>query len=260
VPRDEMHDFAFALDPAWTAIMLTDSTMFLGYVRSNVDKVSYGSAGIGTAQHIYMELFKQQMGLEMLHVPYKGSAPAVTDLIAGRIQAVLDFGPSVLLFLGSGMLRLIAISTRERSRSAPDVPTMMESGVPNFDASTWFAIHGPGGMPAATVEGLAAEIKAAMQNPPYAPVLKRLAPTRLAAAPMSYVQCRHAIRSSSAKSSAGRTSSSSDRSRWNAGRSRVGKNTHYYYFRSNEGLFFASLDREKGRQLVTRLMGKRFKK
>jgi tripartite-type tricarboxylate transporter receptor subunit TctC len=147
------------------SLPVKDMSEFLSYVRSNVGKVSYGSAGIGTAQHIYMELFKQQMGLEMLHVPYKGSAPAVTDLIAGRIQAVLDFGPSVLPFLGSGMLRLIAISTRERSRSAPDVPTMMEAGMTNFDASTWFAIHGPGGMPEATVERLAAEIKAAMQDP-----------------------------------------------------------------------------------------------
>lgn len=138
---------------------------FLAYVRANEGKVTYGSAGIGTAQHIYMELFKQQMGLDILHVPYKGSAPAVTDLIAGRTQAVLDFGPSVLPLATSGMLRAIGISTRDRSASAPDVPTMMESGVPNFDVSTWFAIHGPAGMPTPIVDKLSRDIASAMRDP-----------------------------------------------------------------------------------------------
>lgn len=147
------------------SLPVKDMAEFLAYVRGNIGKVTYGSAGVGTAQHIYMELFKQQMGLDILHVPYKGSAPAVTDLIAGRIQTVLDFGPSVLPQVNAGLLRAIGISTRKRSPSAPDVPTMMESGIPNFDVSTWFAIHGPGGMPAATVEKLATTINAAMQDP-----------------------------------------------------------------------------------------------
>lgn len=138
---------------------------FIKYVRDNPGKFSYGSAGNGTAQHIYPELLKQLMQLDLVHVPYKGSAPMIADLIAGRIQMVMDFGPSVLPFVKSGKIKALAVSTRSRSKALPDVPSMNEAGVPNFDESTWFAIHGPGNMPPAIVNRLSNEIQTALRDP-----------------------------------------------------------------------------------------------
>lgn len=138
---------------------------FMKYVRNNPGKVSYGSAGNGTAQHIYPELFKQITKLDMVHVPYKGSAPMISDLIAGRVQMVMDFGPSVLPFVRSGKIKALAVSTRASSKALPDVPSMHDAGVPNFDESTWFAIHGPANMPPALVAKLSNEIQAALRDP-----------------------------------------------------------------------------------------------
>jgi tripartite-type tricarboxylate transporter receptor subunit TctC len=173
LPYNPARDFTpislIARLPSYVAVPadLPVSTLpeFMKYVRDNPGKVSYGSAGNGTAQHIYVELFKQQANLDMTHIPYKGSAPMVMDLMAGRVQAVMDFGPSLLPHAKAGKIKLLAVSTRERAKATPEVPTMHESGVPNFDASTWFAIHGPGGMPASLVNKLSTEIRAALRDP-----------------------------------------------------------------------------------------------
>ncbi|MDO8298415.1 tripartite tricarboxylate transporter substrate binding protein [Lacisediminimonas sp.] len=173
VPYDPVKDFTpislVALLPSFLVVPATlpvaNVREFIQYVKDNPGKVAYGSAGSGTAQHIYFELFKQQMGLDVLHVPYKGSVPAVTDLIGGRVQAMMDFGPSVLPHIRAGKLKALAVSTGERSRATPDVPTMQESGVPGFDNATWFAIHGPAGIPPTIATKLSTEIAAAMRNP-----------------------------------------------------------------------------------------------
>lgn len=137
---------------------------FVKYVKDNPGKIAYGSAGNGTAQNIFMEMLKGRTGMDMLHVPYKGSAPAVIDLISGQVQAVIDFGPSVLPHITSGKLKALAVSTRERSPALPMVPTLEESGVPGFDAATWFAVHGPGGMPRDVVDRLANEINRGLKD------------------------------------------------------------------------------------------------
>jgi tripartite-type tricarboxylate transporter receptor subunit TctC len=173
VPYDPVKDFTpislVALLPSFLVVPATlpvaNVREFIKYVKDNPGKVAYGSAGSGTAQHIYFELFKQQMGLDVLHVPYKGSVPAVTDLIGGRVQAMMDFGPSVLPHIRAGKLKALAVSTGERSRATPDVPTMQESGVQGFDNATWFAIHGPAGIPPAIATKLSTEIATAMRNP-----------------------------------------------------------------------------------------------
>lgn len=138
---------------------------FIQYVKDHPGKMAYGSAGSGTAQHIFMEMLKAQTGMDLLHVPYKGSAPSVTDLVGGRVQAMIDFGPSIMTFIKSGKLKVLGVSTRERSRAMPDVPTIDEAGVPGFDAVTWFAIHGPAGIPRDIVTKLSREIKNAVNDP-----------------------------------------------------------------------------------------------
>jgi tripartite-type tricarboxylate transporter receptor subunit TctC len=174
VPYDPVKDFtpvslvgmlpSFLVVPA--TLPVNNVREFVAYVKAHPGKVSYGSAGSGTAQQIYFELFKQANGgMDIMHVPYKGSVPAVTDLVADRVQAMMDFGPSVLPFVRAGKLKALAVSTKERSRATPDVPTMDESGMTGFDNSTWFAIHGPAGIPAPILNKLSTEIRAAMRDP-----------------------------------------------------------------------------------------------
>lgn len=147
---------------------------FVKYVKANPGKVAYGSAGVGTAQHIFMEMLKRETGMDMLHVAYKGSAPAIIDVVGGQVQAAIDFGPSVLPHIKSGKLKALAVSTRERSTALPNVPTLIESGVPDFDAATWFAVHGPGGMPKDVVERLSREINRGLQDPAFRSRLEAL--------------------------------------------------------------------------------------
>lgn len=173
LPYDPARDFTpitlIARLPSYVAVPadLPVRTLadFIKYVRDNPGKVSYGSSGNGTAQHIYVELFKRQAKIDMTHVPYKGSPPLINDLIAGHVQMAMDFGPNVIGFSRTGKLKLLAVSTRERSKATPEVPTMQEAGIPNFDESTWFAMHGPAGMPASLVNKLSSEIQSALRDP-----------------------------------------------------------------------------------------------
>lgn len=138
---------------------------FIQYVKDRPGQIAYGSAGSGTAQHIFFEMFKLETKLDILHVPYKGSVPAVTDLIGGRVQAMMDFGTTVLPFVRSGKLKALAVSTKERSAATPNVPTMEEAGITDFNNSTWFAIHGPAGLPLATLNKLSDETRNALGDP-----------------------------------------------------------------------------------------------
>jgi tripartite-type tricarboxylate transporter receptor subunit TctC len=138
---------------------------FVAYTKKNPGEVFYGSAGTGTAQHMLVELLKQQVGFQMVHVPYKGSGPAAQDLIGGRIQAMCDFGPTILSFITSGKVKALAVSTAQRSPGLPKLPTLAESGVANFNAATWFALHGPAGMPGDIVTKLNREVVKVMADP-----------------------------------------------------------------------------------------------
>jgi tripartite-type tricarboxylate transporter receptor subunit TctC len=111
-------------------------------------QLSYASQGIGSNGQVTGELFKQRTQTEILHVPYKGSAPAVQDLLAGHVQLMFDNLPSVLQFIRSGQLRALAVTTAQRAEELPDVPTLAESGLPGFDTSAWFALLAPKQTPA----------------------------------------------------------------------------------------------------------------
>ena len=127
--------------------------------------LNFGSAGTASSQHLSGELFKKMAEVDMQHVPYKGSAPALTDLIGGQIDLMFDSMPSAMPFIKSGQLRAIAVTTKDRVSVLPDVPTIDESGFPGYDTSTWYALWAPKGTPEPIVEKLAAYAKEALAYP-----------------------------------------------------------------------------------------------
>jgi tripartite-type tricarboxylate transporter receptor subunit TctC len=135
------------------------------YAKANPGKVNFGSAGSASAQHLAGESFKIAAGIQMQHIPYKGSAPALTDLAGGQLQLMFDSMPSATPMINSGKLRAIAVTTTTRAKARPDLPTIAESGFPGFDISTWYAYWAPKGTPADIVEKLAASAAQALKNP-----------------------------------------------------------------------------------------------
>ena len=124
-----------------------------------------GRPGSGTSIHLSGELFKSMTGVDMVHVPYKGSAPALADLIGGQVQLMFDNLPSSLQQIKAGKLRAVAVTSSERAPALPDIPTIAESGVPGFEATSWFGVVAPTGTPPAIVNRLNAEIDKWLQSP-----------------------------------------------------------------------------------------------
>jgi tripartite-type tricarboxylate transporter receptor subunit TctC len=127
---------------------------FINYVKRNPDGVNYGSAGPGSLTHLTMELLKQEAGLSMVHIPYKGIAPAFNDLLGGQTQAMFPGLAAALPHLRSGRARALAVTGKQRSAQLPDVPTMEEAGFKGFDAMQWYGSVGPAGMPVEVVRRL----------------------------------------------------------------------------------------------------------
>jgi tripartite-type tricarboxylate transporter receptor subunit TctC len=127
--------------------------------------LNYASTGNGTSNHLSFELFKAMTQTQVTHVPYKGSAPAVTDLIAGQVQVMFDNTPNVLPHVKAGKLKALAVSSKKRSAMAPDVPTVDESGVPGYDVTVWFGILAPAGTPREIVARLNTEMVKVMRSP-----------------------------------------------------------------------------------------------
>jgi tripartite-type tricarboxylate transporter receptor subunit TctC len=116
---------------------------FIEFAKANPGKLTYASQGVGSTSHLTTKLFEKLAGIQMLHIPYRGSAPALTDIVAGNIDAMFDnVGNSLPLFV-DGRLQVIAIADRDRVRSLPNVPTFHESGFPGFRSITWFALAAP---------------------------------------------------------------------------------------------------------------------
>ncbi len=137
----------------------------IAWARANNDTASYASSGSGTSIHMAGEMFKVRTGLQTQHVPYKGSAPAMTDLIGGQVQFMFDNMPSAWPHVQSGKLRALAVTTKKRSPSAPDVPTMEESGVAPFDVTSWFGLLAPKGTPPEIVARLNKVMNDAFDKP-----------------------------------------------------------------------------------------------
>jgi tripartite-type tricarboxylate transporter receptor subunit TctC len=128
-------------------------------------KIPYASTGNGTSNHLSMELFKVMAGVDLTHIPYKGSAPAVTDLIGGQVQAMFDNVPNVIQHVKAGKLRALAITTPKRLASMPDVPTVDEAGVPGYQVQVWFGLVAPAATPKDAVARLNTEINRVLQLP-----------------------------------------------------------------------------------------------
>ena len=128
-------------------------------------KVTYASAGSGTSIHLAGELFASMAKVDMLHVPYKGSGPAVTDLIGGQVDYMFDSVTSAMPHIQSGRLRAIAVTTARRSASLPSIPTIAEAGLPNYELSPWFAVYMPAGTPPAIVAKVNGALLDALQTP-----------------------------------------------------------------------------------------------
>jgi tripartite-type tricarboxylate transporter receptor subunit TctC len=138
---------------------------FVDYVKKNPGKVSYGSAGQGSLTHLTMELFKQATGTFMLHIPYRGIAPSLTDAIGGQTQAVFPGLAAALPHLRSGRLRALAVTGKQRSPQLKEVPTMEELGFKDFDAMQWYGCAGPAGMPADVVKRLNDSLVSVLKAP-----------------------------------------------------------------------------------------------
>jgi len=134
-----------------------DLREFVALLKKDPGKYYYGSAGNGSAGHLAMEYLKQTAGIEIQHVPYKGTGPNLTDLIAGRTQATAAGTPPLMPHVKSGKLRVIAVGARKRLPSIPDVPTVAEQGYPGFETTQWYGINAPAKTPAAVIKRLADE-------------------------------------------------------------------------------------------------------
>ena len=140
-------------------------TELIALARSQPGKLTYASTGNGSSQHLSAELFKVMAGVNMLHVPYKGAAPAVADIVAGHINLGFHNMVDVLPHVKAGTLRLLAVTSAQRTKALPDAPTIAESGVPGYQAEVWFGVFAPAQTPRPVVERLHRELTAALAEP-----------------------------------------------------------------------------------------------
>ena len=147
---------------------------FVAYARQHPGKLSFGSAGTGGTIHLAGEMFAQMAGIEMTHVPYKGAAPALTDLLAGNIQVMFDSIGTALPPVRSGALRALGVSSAQRNANLPDVPTVAESGYPDYLVSVWFAVIAPAKVPDGVAEILKGSLDRALDNDTFRASLEKI--------------------------------------------------------------------------------------
>lgn len=160
----------------------------LEYGKQNPEKVNFGSGGIGTTSHLAGELFKKMQGMKGEHVPYKGSAAAMADVIAGNITFLFDLVSTGRPAVDSGRVRALAVSGKHRSSLLPDVPTMEEQGVVGFDVTGWMGVAGPAGMSQAIVDKLHAAIETAVASPDFRERLAQQAIEPSIITPVDYLE------------------------------------------------------------------------
>ncbi|RYG10519.1 MAG: tripartite tricarboxylate transporter substrate binding protein, partial [Burkholderiales bacterium] len=137
----------------------------IAYAKANPGKLNFGSSGNGSSIHLSGELFKSMTKIDMQHVPYRGSAPAMTDLLGNQVAIMFDNMPSAIQHVRTGKLRPLAVTTAKRSPELPDVPTIAEAGVPGYEATSWFGLLAPAGTPPAVVNRLNAAIVKVLADP-----------------------------------------------------------------------------------------------
>ena len=158
---------------------------FIAYAKANPGKLNMASAGIGTAPHVAGELFKMMAGVDMVHVPYRGDGPALTDLIGGQVQVMFAAMPSSIEYIRAGKLRALAVTTATRSEALPDIPTVGDF-VPGYEASGWYGIGAPKNTPAEIIDKLNKEINAGLADPKIKARLADLGGTVLPGSPADF--------------------------------------------------------------------------
>jgi tripartite-type tricarboxylate transporter receptor subunit TctC len=178
---------------AHPSVPAKDMKEFVAYVKANPGKLSYGSAGSGSSPHLAAEMMKRQLGLFAVHVPYRGAAPALTDLLAGQVQFMFDPGPG-LRHAKEGKLKLLAVGSPRRSSQYPDVPTLAEAGARGFDADTIFGVYAPGATPPAVVNQLHDEINKALATPRVQEVIRGLGAEVMTSTRAEFIERQNADR------------------------------------------------------------------
>jgi len=153
--------FILAVHPSLPVKTVND---LLALAKARPDELSYASAGAGSGIHLAMALFLDRAGVRILHVPYKGNGPALTDTIAGNVQMLMSSAPSIMPHVRNGRLRALAVSTAQRSPTTPDLPTVAEAGIKDFDVTLWHGLIGPKGVPAAIVSRLNGELNKTLKT------------------------------------------------------------------------------------------------
>jgi len=173
LPYDIQRDFApvsqvavspnvMVINPAVPASTVAE---FIAYAKSRPGKLSYASGGNGSSAHMSMELFKSMAGVEIEHIPYKGSSPALTDVVSGQVAVFIGNMPPTVPLIKAGKLRALAVTTKSRSALMPELPTIAESGLPGFETVAWFGVLAPAGTPPDIVHRLSAEIAKIARSP-----------------------------------------------------------------------------------------------
>jgi tripartite-type tricarboxylate transporter receptor subunit TctC len=173
MPYDAMKDFApVSLCAAVPNVMVVHPSVpannvaeFIAHAKKEGEKVAMASSGNGTSIHLAGELFKSMTGTTMTHVPYKGSAPALADMLGGQTQVMFDNAPSAIPHIRAGKLRALAVTSSKRSDALPNVPTLEEAGLKGYEASSWFGVFAPAGTPRDIVQKISGEIQRGIATP-----------------------------------------------------------------------------------------------
>ena len=194
LPYDSMKDFTFVAMVASTPLMLvvhpstpaSNVRELIALLKANPGKYSYGSSGNGTIVHLSAEMLKSSAGVEALHVPYKGSNPATAAILGGEVSFVFSTMPPAVSNVRGGKLRALAVTTPRRSGAAPDVPTMIEAGMPNFEIVLYSGILAPKGMDRALVRRINAEFASAVRAPELQQVWQNIGADPIAITPEAF--------------------------------------------------------------------------
>jgi tripartite-type tricarboxylate transporter receptor subunit TctC len=153
---------ALVVNPALPAHSVPE---LIALAKARPGRLTYASSGNGTTLHLAGELFKMMAGVELVHVPYKGNAPALTDVVGGQVDMIFSALPPLLPLAKTGKLRILGVGALERHRSAPEIATIAEQGLPGYEMGTWYGVFATGGSPAEVLERLGAELRMALRDP-----------------------------------------------------------------------------------------------
>lgn len=169
---------------------------FVTYAKANPGKINYGSSGVGSPPHLSMELLRSLTGINLVHVPYKGAGPALADLLGGQVQSMCTSLAGQITYIRAGRVRALGVTTAKRNPQLPDVPTIVESGVPGYEVTIWYGVFAPAKTPAAIVQKLNAEMNKALNAPE---MKERMAQQGMDPAPSTPAELAAFVKAESAK-------------------------------------------------------------